>query len=321
VGTDQLGSSGSGIIWDHLVWNHLVSSWIIWKQLGSSRIIWVWDHLGSSGIIWAHLGSSEILLSGIIFFALEAHLHSKLNLPVHLIWQKCDTHHARMQHAQKNIWDHLGSSRIIWDHLGQSGIIWDYLGSSGIIWNHLRSSGIIWDHLGSSGIIWDHLGSSGIIWDHLVWDHLGASGIIWDHMGSSGIIWDHLGSSGIIWDHSGSVWWGGVGCVVGWLELDPAVLILHSENIILLVCWRRLNNLFYPLWIKCGSHAGEMGHFFKRLQPYHTCKMQRLAMLHDLAFSGPPSLEQWELSMQRIGEAMTISSKFLDGRICDLGAS
>ena len=49
--------------------------------------------------------------------------------------------------------------------------------------------------------------------------------------------------------------------------------------------------------------------------------MQRLAMLHDLAFSGPPSLEQWKLSMQRIGEAMTISSKFLDGRICDLGAS
>ena len=35
-------------------------------------------------------------------FAREAqHLHSKLNLPVPLIWQKCDTHHARMQHAQK----------------------------------------------------------------------------------------------------------------------------------------------------------------------------------------------------------------------------
>ena len=36
-------------------------------------------------------------------FAHEAQLHSKLNLPVPLIWQKCDTHHARMQHAQKNM--------------------------------------------------------------------------------------------------------------------------------------------------------------------------------------------------------------------------
>jgi len=38
-----------------------------------------------------------------LFYTHEAQLHSKLNLPVPLIWQKCDTHHARMQHAQKNM--------------------------------------------------------------------------------------------------------------------------------------------------------------------------------------------------------------------------
>ena len=65
VGKDHLESSGSGIIWDHLVWNHLVSSWIIW------------DHLRSSGIIYGHLGRSHLRSSrlgsfGIILDHLES---------------------------------------------------------------------------------------------------------------------------------------------------------------------------------------------------------------------------------------------------------
>ena len=133
VGKEHLESSGSGIIWDHLVWNHLGSS--------GSEVIWdhlVWDRLvsscRSSVIIWAHLGSFG---SGII-------------------WDV----------SSGIIWDHLGSSGsgIIWDHLGSSGsgIIWDHL-----VWDHLGPCGIIWDHLGSSGVIWGHLGASGVIPGHL----------------------------------------------------------------------------------------------------------------------------------------------------------
>ena len=106
VGEDQLGSSGSGIFWDHLVRDHLVSSWILASF--RSGIIWnhrVWDNPGS-GIIWDHFVWDHLVSSWIF-------------------------------------WDHLGSPGIIWvwDHLGWSGIIWAHLGSSGIIWDHLRSSG------------------------------------------------------------------------------------------------------------------------------------------------------------------------------------
>ena len=61
VGLKSPGIISSGIFWDHLVWEHLVSSCFTWDHLASSAIIspWIiWDH---PGIIWDHLGPSGII--------------------------------------------------------------------------------------------------------------------------------------------------------------------------------------------------------------------------------------------------------------------
>ena len=63
----------SGNTWDHLRWDHL----------GPSEIIYL-DHLGSSRIIWDHLGACVIILNDFGLF-----------LIISFIWV---------------IWDHLGSS-------------------------------------------------------------------------------------------------------------------------------------------------------------------------------------------------------------------